>query len=75
MTFTASGYVQDGTALDKDAEVLGTVYPGQKGSAVCLIRAGEAAAPLAEASRISLTLATEAETGFGLWEQVEISLR
>ena len=75
VTFTASGYVQDGTALDKDAELLGTVYPGQKGSAVCLIRAGEAAAPLAEASRISLTLATEAETGFGLWEQVEISLR
>lgn len=74
-TFTASGYAVDGAALNKDAELLGTVQPGRTGTAVCLIRAGEAPAPLAEASEISLTLGADTEGGFGLWEHAEIDLR
>ena len=75
VTFISSGYAVDDTALEKDAELLGTVQPGQTGSATILIRAGEAVSPLADANAVSLILSTEAETGFGLWESVSISLR
>ena len=75
VTFISSGYAVDDTALEKDAELLGTVQPGQTGSATILIRAGEAVSPLADANAVSLILSTENETGFGLWESVSISLR
>ena len=75
VTFISSGYAVDDTALEKDAELLGTVQPGQTGSATILIRASEAVSPLADANAVSLILSTEAETGFGLWESVSISLR
>ena len=73
VTFTADEFSLDGAALDKAAELLGTVQPGATAYAVSRIDAPDEAG-FAPGAVLSVTFDSIAEVGFGLWTTVEIEL-